>query len=96
MSEDPNGYTPMQTTTDDAGILKAPNGFRRAQQTHEAIARAFLAKGGTPEQWCRVCEDPRKFNLAWNRLLGLPDSHLPPPAHLRNVDPNTGEIFEYE
>ena len=84
------------STNQDTDILRAPNGLIRAQKVHAAIARAFLAKGGTAEQWTRVCEDPRKFNLAWNRLLGLPDSHMPPPAHLRNVDPNTGEIFEYE
>lgn len=84
------------STDPDRDDLRAPNGLIRAQKVHAAIARAFLAKGGTPEQWCRVCEDPRKFNLAWNRLLGLPDSHMPPPAHLHNIDPGTGEVIEYE
>lgn len=96
MNDKPTKHGPVKPSSSDTGILKAPNGLRRAQLVHEAIARAFMAKGGTPEQWARVCEDPRKFNLAWNRLLGLPDSHKPPPAHLCNVDPETGEVFEHE
>ena len=59
----------------------------RAKRMHERIREAFLDRGGTPEQWERVRDDPRKFNLAWNRLLGLPDSTLPPPENMRNVDP---------
>ena len=58
----------------------------RAKWMHERIREAFLARGGTPEQWERVRNDPRKFNLEWNRLLGLPDSTRPPPKNMRNVD----------
>lgn len=65
----------------------------RAERMHAAIRAAFLAHGGTPEQWARVAADPRKFNMAWRRLLGLPDGTHPPPAALRNVDPITGEIL---
>jgi len=57
------------------------------------IRVAFLHRGGSLEQWARVTADPRKFNLAWRRLLGLPDAATSPPAELRNIDPSTGEII---
>jgi hypothetical protein len=59
------------------------NAMERAQIVRAGIERAFLARGGTPEQWARVAADPRRFNLAWNRLLGLPDSTMPPRLILR-------------
>jgi len=96
MNQGRKGNGPGTEPPGGGDILRAPNGLKRAALSHAAIGRAFLARGGTLEQWDRVCEDPRKFNLAWNRLLGLPDSVMPPPEHLRNVDPNTGEIFEHE
>ena len=58
----------------------------RAKWMYERIREAFISRGGTPEQWERVRNDPRKFNLAWNRLLGLPDSTFPPPENMRNID----------
>ncbi|HWO57704.1 MAG TPA: hypothetical protein VNN55_09080 [bacterium] len=72
------------------------NALERARAVRAGIERAFLAQGGTPEQWARVAADPRKFNLAWRRLLGLPDGTLPPPEEYRNIDPSTGEIVGAE
>lgn len=58
------------------------------RRIHDGIRRAFLNRGGTDEQWDRVNADSQKFNRAWNRLLGLPDSVMPPPAEYRNIDPS--------
>lgn len=68
------------------------NAMKRAVIVRAGIERAFLARGGTPEQWARVSADPRKLNLAWDRLLGLPDSHMPPPVEFRDIEPSTGEL----
>lgn len=65
----------------------------RFEKCHAAIHRAFLAKGGTEAQWARVNADPRKFNRAWRRVLGLPDSTQPPPVAYRCRCPFTGELF---
>ena len=65
----------------------------RHQKTHAAIRAAFLHRGGSLEQWGRVNADPRKFNRAWRRLLGLHDGTQPPPADLRGRCPLTLERF---
>lgn len=64
-------------------------------RVHSGIHEAFLARGGSPEQWARVNADPRKFNMAWRRLLGLADATTPPPVSYRNIDPSTGEEYEH-
>jgi hypothetical protein len=64
-----------------------------AADVHEAIKAAFLARGGTPEQWARVAADPRKFNRAWRRLLKLPEGEKPPALAMRRIDPRTGVII---
>jgi len=38
-------------------------------------------------------QDPRKFNIVWRRALWL-GGDGPPPAGLRKINPETGEILE--
>lgn len=64
-------------------------------EIHAAIHAAFLAKGGSPEQWSRVDAEPRKFNRAWRRLLDLPDDTKPPPLAWRVIDPRTGKPLRH-
>lgn len=56
-----------------------------AHRLHKAIRAAFLAHGGTPEQWARVAANPRRFNAAWNGLLHLPKHSRPPPPEYRTL-----------
>jgi hypothetical protein len=72
----------MQSDSMEASAIE------QARIVRSWIERAFLRRGGTPEQWARVAADPRRFNLIWNRLLGLPKSTLPPPPEYRAIDPD--------
>lgn len=70
------------------------NALERAAAIRAGIESVFLARGGTPAQWARVETDPRKFNCAWRRVLGLNGRPTPPPAAYRAIDPSTGELLE--
>jgi hypothetical protein len=65
----------------------------RHHKCHAAIRAAFLTRGGSLHQWSRVNADPRMFNRAWRRLLGLPDATQPPPPEWRGLCPLTLERF---
>lgn len=72
------------------------NALEVAAKVHAGVHDVFLVKGGTTEQWERVAADPRKFNRAWRRVLGLADGETPPPPDWRNIDPSTGELLSVE
>lgn len=72
------------------------NAVEQGLAIHEGVKAVFMARGGTQEQWARVAANPRKFNHAWRRTLGLPGDDTPPPPEWLNTDPQTGEFLRID
>jgi hypothetical protein len=52
---------------------------------HEAIKKYYLNTGHTEQEWLVVNNNPKLFNNAWRKMLGLLVDGTPPPARYRTL-----------
>jgi uncharacterized short protein YbdD (DUF466 family) len=56
---------------------------RRNAARYASIKGHYLKCGHTEDDWQKVTQNPKLFNAAWRKMLGIPDGDMPPPEAYR-------------